>query len=30
MRVIIQRVKKGSVSVNGSKISSIQKGIVLF
>ena len=30
MRVIIQRVKKGSVSVNGSKISSIEKGIVLF
>ena len=30
MRVIIQRVKKGSVSVNGSKISSIQKGIVSF
>ena len=30
MRVIIQRVKKGSVSVNGSKKSSIEKGIVLF
>jgi len=30
MRVIIQRVKKGSVSVNGGKISSIEKGIVLF
>jgi D-tyrosyl-tRNA(Tyr) deacylase len=30
MRVIIQRVKKGSVSVNGYKISSIEKGIVLF
>ena len=30
MRVIIQRVKKGSVSVNGINISSIEKGIVLF
>ena len=30
MRVIIQRVKKGSVSVDGRKISSIEKGIVLF
>ncbi len=30
MRVIIQRVKKGSVIVDGRKISSIEKGIVLF
>ena len=30
MRVIIQRVKKGSVDVNGSTISAIEKGLVLF
>ena len=30
MRVIIQRAKKGSVTINGSIKSSIEKGIVLF
>lgn len=30
MRVIIQRVKKGSVDVNGATISVIEKGLVLF